>query len=101
MAVTGFPDTALLDRARDGDEAAFTALYVRHHAAVRRLAETYRRGDPDDLVDGTFGQIVAQLRQRSGPTELLRPHLFAIVRRLAAEGLGGGAGGAPAGGVAV
>ena len=52
-------DTDLLERAGNGDEAAFTTLYRRHHAAVRRLAYTYRlEGDPDELEDATFAEVV-------------------------------------------
>ena len=79
MVVTELTDAELLDRARDGDESAFTSLYVRHHGAIARLAASYRRNEPEDLVDATFGQVVSQLRRRSGPTEAFRAYLFATL----------------------
>jgi DNA-directed RNA polymerase specialized sigma24 family protein len=85
MAVTELTDAELLDRARDGDEAAFTALYVRHHAAIHRLAASYRSDEPDDLVDATFAQVVAELRRRTGPTEAFRAYLFAVLHLRMAE----------------
>ncbi|HLM63644.1 MAG TPA: hypothetical protein VK306_05040 [Acidimicrobiales bacterium] len=84
MGTTAGTDAELLDRAHEGDETAFTALYRRHHAAVLRLAATYRRrGEPDDLVDGAFGEVVALLRRDARPPEAFRAYLFATVRRLA------------------
>jgi DNA-directed RNA polymerase specialized sigma24 family protein len=85
MVATELTDAELLDRARDGDEAAFTALYVRHHGAIARLAASYRSHEPDDLVDATFGQVVAELRRRSGPTEAFRAYLFATVHARVVE----------------
>jgi RNA polymerase sigma factor (sigma-70 family) len=79
-------DAELLTNAREGDEAAYTELYVRHHAAAQRLAQGYRRlGDPDDLVNGAFERVLAALRRGSGPTESFRAYLFVTLRRLAME----------------
>jgi RNA polymerase sigma factor (sigma-70 family) len=86
MTLTALSDAGLLDQARDGDEAAFTELYVRHHEAARRLASTYRRvGDPEDLVNGAFERVLGALRRGAGPTESFRAYLFVTLRRLAAE----------------
>src|SRR5262245_13022709 len=86
MTLTALTDAELLDQARDGDEAAFTELYVRHHEAARRLAATYRRGgDPEDLVNGAFERVLGALRRGAGPTESFRAYLFVTLRRLAAE----------------
>ena len=86
MTLTALSDAELLDQARDGDEAAFTELYVRHHEAARRLASTYRRvGDPEDLVNGAFERVLGALRRGAGPTESFRAYLFVTLRRLAAE----------------
>jgi DNA-directed RNA polymerase specialized sigma24 family protein len=86
MAITALSDAELLDQARGGDEAAFTELYVRHQAAARRLASTYKRvGDPDDLVNGAFERVLGALRRGAGPTESFRAYLFVTLRRLAAE----------------
>lgn len=86
MKVATQSDAELLAFARDGDEAAFTELYVRHHAAAHRLAQGYRRlGDPDDLVNGAFERVLAALRRGNGPTESFRAYLFVTLRRLAME----------------
>ncbi|HET6952246.1 MAG TPA: sigma-70 family RNA polymerase sigma factor [Acidimicrobiales bacterium] len=86
MTITALTDAELLDQARGGDEAAFTELYVRHQAAVHRLASTYRRfGDPDDLVNGAFERVLGALRRGGGPTDAFRAYLFVTLRRLAAE----------------
>jgi RNA polymerase sigma factor (sigma-70 family) len=86
MAVTALSDAELLSGARNGDEAAFTELYVRHHDAARRLAQGYKRlGDPDDLVNGAFERVLAALRRGSGPTDSFRAYLFVTLRRLAME----------------
>jgi RNA polymerase sigma factor (sigma-70 family) len=86
MTITALSDAELLEQARDGDEAAFTELYVRHHEAAQRLASTYRRvGDPEDLVNGAFERVLGALRRGAGPTESFRAYLFVTLRRLAAE----------------
>ncbi len=86
MTITALTDTELLDQARNGDEAAFTELYVRHQPAALRLARSYRRfGDPDDLVNGAFERVLGALRRGAGPTESFRAYLFVTLRRLAAE----------------
>jgi RNA polymerase sigma factor (sigma-70 family) len=87
MAVTALSDAELLLAARNGDhEAAFTELYVRHHAAARRLAASYRRaGDIDDLVNGAFERVLGALRRGGGPSESFRAYLFVTLRRLAME----------------
>lgn len=86
MTITALSDAQLLGQAREGDESAFTELYVRHQAAALRLAGTYRRlGDPDDLVNGAFERVLGALRRGSGPTESFRAYLFVTLRRLAAE----------------
>jgi RNA polymerase sigma factor (sigma-70 family) len=86
MTITALSDAELLGQARDGDEAAFTELYVRHQAAALRLASTYKRvGDPDDLVNGAFERVLGAIRRGTGPTESFRAYLFVTLRRLAAE----------------
>ena len=86
MPATALSDAELLDQARNGDEAAFTELYVRHQPAAARLASTYRRlGDPEDLVNEAFEKVLAAVRRGAGPTDAFRAYLFVTLRRLAAE----------------
>jgi RNA polymerase sigma factor (sigma-70 family) len=86
MPATALSDAELLDQARNGDEAAFTELYVRHQPATLRLASTYRRlGDPEDLVNEAFEKVLADVRRGAGPTDAFRAYLFVTLRRLAAE----------------
>ena len=86
MTPTAVSDADLLGQARDGDEAAFTELYVRHQAAAQRLANAYSRaGDPEDLVNESFERVLAALRRGAGPTEAFRAYLFVTLRRLAAD----------------
>src|SRR5262245_30740082 len=86
MAVTALSDAELLEQARNGDEAAYAELYVRHQPAALRLASTYRRlGDPEDLVNEAFEKVLAAVRRGGGPTEAFRAYLFVTLRRLAAE----------------
>ena len=85
-ALHAHTDAELLDRAEQGDESAFTALYRRHYAATRRLAYTYLlHGSPDDLVDATFGEVVDGLRAHRRPADSFGLHLFATLRRLAGQ----------------
>jgi RNA polymerase sigma factor (sigma-70 family) len=86
MPATALSDAELLDQARNGDEAAFPEVYVRHQPAALRLASTYRRlGDPEDLVNEAFERVLAAVRRGGGPTEAFRAYLFVTLRRLAAE----------------
>ena len=86
MTITALTDAELLDQARNGDEAAFTELYVRHQPAALRLARTYRRlGDPDDLVNASFERVLGAVRRGAGPTDSFRAYLFVTLRRYAAE----------------
>jgi RNA polymerase sigma factor (sigma-70 family) len=86
MIATALSDAELLAQARQGDEAAFTELYVRHQAAARRLASTYRRaGDPDDLVNESFERILGAIKRGAGPEEAFRAYLFVTLRRLATD----------------
>jgi RNA polymerase sigma factor (sigma-70 family) len=86
MTTTAFSDAELLAQARQGDEAAFTELYVRHHAAAKRVASAYpRAGDPEDLVNGAFERVLGALRRGAGPDEAFRAYLFVTLRRFAAD----------------
>jgi RNA polymerase sigma factor (sigma-70 family) len=86
MIATALSDAELLAQARQGDEAAFTELYVRHESAARRLASSYRRaGDPDDLVNEAFERVLTAIKRGAGPDEAFRAYLFVTLRRLAID----------------
>ena len=58
-------DEGLLDRARDGEAAALSALVARHHEAVYRVA--YRvLGDPDAAADATQDTFLKAIRGLDG-----------------------------------
>jgi RNA polymerase sigma-70 factor, ECF subfamily len=77
-------DEELVRRYRDGDDAAFEALYERHHAWVAALALRFT-GDRDaalDVLQDTFAYLV---RKRAG-LELraqMRTFLYPVVKHLA------------------
>src|SRR5688572_15683663 len=77
-------DDELVRRFRDGDDAAFEALYERHHAWIAALA-LRSCGDRDaalDVLQDTFAYL---LRKRAG-LELraqMRTFLYPVVKHLA------------------
>lgn len=79
-------DTELLARSRDGDSAAFGALWERHRragiVAARGIAPSL---DPDDLVSGAYLKIFELVRNGRGPTGAFRPYLYRVISSLAAD----------------
>jgi RNA polymerase sigma-70 factor, ECF subfamily len=82
-------DSELLDRARQGDSEAFTALFRSHQAAVYRYAAYMSGRDAaDDIVQETF-LIVLRQRQRRDPIHGdIRSYLLGIARHRAMKRLG-------------
>jgi RNA polymerase sigma-70 factor (ECF subfamily) len=77
------PDAELLARARDGDAAAFRAIFDRHGAGVRRfLCDLLRdRESADEATQETFVRAHTRLHTlREG--EKLQPWLFGIARHV-------------------
>ena len=71
-------DEELVDRAREGDTAAFEQLVTRHQAAAVRLAYTLAGGDAEDAAQEAFVKAFRALdRFRTGSA--FKPWLFAIV----------------------
>jgi len=77
-------DTALLARARHGDEAAFLTLYRRHRTPAFRFAYrlTSSSAAAEDIVQDCF---LSLLRRGAFDAQLssMRTYLFGIVRHLA------------------
>lgn len=81
----GVPDAALVQRARDGDAAAFAGLYARHHVVLYRtaLAMTRRQSRAEELVQDTFLRAYRHLGQVVlAPEASLRPWLHRILVHL-------------------
>lgn len=79
-------DAQLLARSRDGDSAAFGALWERHRlagiVAARSIAPTL---DPDDLVSGAYLKILELVLDGRGPTGAFRPYLYRVISSLAVD----------------
>src|SRR5918996_1974916 len=75
------PDAALVDRARDGDECAFEAIWDRHHAAILSFCRHLlgSREEAEDAVQHTFisahGSLVDSRREIA-----LKAWLYTIAR---------------------
>jgi len=74
-------DARLVALVRDGDEAAFEALYDRHHAAILGFCRHMlgSREEAEDALQHTFLAAFRDLARSTKPIEL-RPWLFAIAR---------------------
>src|SRR6185437_13933378 len=65
----GVPDeTELLQKLRDGDEAAFASLVDGMHAALRRLVEVFvgRGASADEVIQDTWVAVIAGLPRFEG-----------------------------------
>ena len=82
-------DARLLERARKGDERAFSQLFGRYQAGIYRYAAHMCGPDAgDDIVQDTF---LAVLRQRSRADALrntVAGYLFGIARHIVLQRLG-------------
>ena len=75
-------DAALIERWRDGDERAATALVARHAPALARFAANLgARDDVEELVQDTFVRAFSSHDSFRGESSL-RTWLFTIERRL-------------------
>jgi RNA polymerase sigma-70 factor (ECF subfamily) len=73
-------ESALLERLRSGDEAAFDALVSAHDGSLRRVARTFVRTDAaaDDVVQETWLGVVRGLQAFEGRSSL-RTWIFSIL----------------------
>jgi RNA polymerase sigma-70 factor (ECF subfamily) len=82
-------DSELLERARQGDSQAFTALFRSHQAAVYRYAAYMCGRDvADDVVQETFLVVLRQRRRRDLIQSDVRSYLLGIARHRALKHLG-------------
>ena len=76
-------DPELISLVRDGDVAAYGALFSRHVDAATRLARVLVGGpDADDLVSEAFVKVLNVLLGGGGPDVAFRAYLLTAVRRL-------------------
>ncbi|WP_282958368.1 RNA polymerase sigma factor, partial [Amycolatopsis pretoriensis] len=62
-------EQALLQRLRNGEDAAFGELFELHAAAVRRLAQSLAsdRSEAEDITAETFFRVLQALRRGAVP----------------------------------
>jgi RNA polymerase sigma-70 factor, ECF subfamily len=82
-------DAGLLERARRGDEDAFSQLYARHQRAIYRYA-VYLCGQDagDDIVQETFLAVLRQTARLDTLRGTVAGYLLGIARHLAMKRLG-------------
>lgn len=81
-------DGELLDACREGDSAAFSHVWERHHRAGRVAARSIAPSlDADDLVSEAYLKIFELVRDGRGPRGAFRPYLYTVIRSVAADRL--------------
>src|SRR5437764_285962 len=80
-------EQALLQRLRNGEDAAFGELFELHAAAVRRLAQSLAqdRSEAEDITAETFFRVLQALRRGAGPRDYIRAYLLTVARRVSWE----------------
>jgi RNA polymerase sigma factor (sigma-70 family) len=80
-------EQALLQRLRNGEDAAFGELFELHVAAVRRLAQSLAsdRSEAEDITAETFFRVLQALRRGAGPRDYVRAYLLTVARRVSWE----------------
>lgn len=74
-------DLELLARARDGDSAAFGALFDRHRAVALRTARRLIAGaEAEDVVAEAFARVFRQVVAGQGPREDFKSYVLTTVR---------------------
>src|SRR6185312_8625646 len=82
-------DADLLDRARKGDEVAFSQLFVRHQRAIFRYASHMCGRDAgDDIVQETFLAVLKASGRYDARRGSVSAYLFGIARHSALKRLG-------------
>ncbi|WIX80590.1 sigma-70 family RNA polymerase sigma factor [Amycolatopsis carbonis] len=80
-------ERALLQRLRNGEDAAFGELFELHAAAVRRLAQSLASdsSEAEDITAETFFRVLQALRRGAGPRDYVRAYLLTVARRVSWE----------------
>jgi RNA polymerase sigma-70 factor, ECF subfamily len=82
-------DIELINRARRGDEPAFSQLFASHQRAVYRYAaHMCGREQADDVVQETFLAVLRQADRRDAPRGAVGAYLLGIARHLVLKRLG-------------
>lgn len=82
-------DARLLDRARRGDEHAFSQLFTAHQRSIFRYAAYMCGADTaDDVVQDTFLAVLRQSSRHDAPAGTIGGYLFGIARHLVLKRLG-------------
>jgi RNA polymerase sigma-70 factor (ECF subfamily) len=82
-------DARLLDRARRGDEHAFSQLFAAHQRSIFRYAAYMCGTDAaDDVVQDTFLAVLRQSSRHDAPAGTIGLYLFGIARHLVLKRLG-------------
>lgn len=79
-------DSDLLTRTRNGESAAFEALWKSYFPRLSRFATRLYRNDGEALAMEAFARTFALLRRGEGPHEFFYAYVCTIVRRLAMVG---------------
>lgn len=82
-------DARLLERARRGDEEAFSGLFATYQRSIFRYA-AYMCGEEaaDDVVQDTFLAILRQAGRHDRPSGTIGGYLFGIARHLVMKRIG-------------
>jgi RNA polymerase sigma factor (sigma-70 family) len=87
QAAAGSDEQALLQRLREGEDAAFGELFELHAGAVRRLARNIAsdQSEAEDITAETFFRVLQALRRGAGPRDYARAYLLTVARRVSWE----------------
>jgi RNA polymerase sigma factor (sigma-70 family) len=81
--MTGVEDAGLLERARRGDEDAFSRLFARHQGTIYRYAAHMGGHETaDDVVQDTFLVVLRQTGRLDPPHSTVVGYLLGIARHL-------------------
>jgi RNA polymerase sigma-70 factor (ECF subfamily) len=83
MMGTSFPE--VLERARQGDPAAFAVLWREHNPALLRYLRVTVKGAADDVASETWTSVASSITKFDGDETAFRAWLFTVARRRAID----------------